>query len=65
MNSTCISCDASPVTSEDGVIAFSVSLTGDFNDVTSSLPYRYYLPTAVHSTSDAWAQARSDWPPHW
>lgn len=33
------------MTSQDGVIAFTVSLTGDFSDVTSSLSYRYYKRT--------------------
>jgi hypothetical protein len=48
-NATCIFCDGAAPASADGVVAFTVSLTGDFSDVTSSLPYRYYAPTEVHS----------------
>jgi hypothetical protein len=41
-NYTCILCEDSPPNAFEGIVSFSVSLTGKFNDVYSSLPYRYY-----------------------
>lgn len=41
-NYTCILCEDSPQNAKGEIVSFSVSLTGKFNDVYSSLPYRYY-----------------------
>ena len=41
-NYTCILCEDSPSNTKPDIVSFSVSLTGKFNDVYSSLPYRYY-----------------------
>lgn len=46
-DSVCISCNNSPKSAVDEVVSFSVSLTGDFEDVTSSVPYRYYKQARV------------------
>lgn len=46
-NYTCILCEDSPQNPKAEIVTFSVSLTGKFNDVYSSLPYRYYEPTYV------------------
>ena len=42
-------CEESPKSAEATLVTFSVSLTGNFDDITSSLPYRYYAPAKVHS----------------
>lgn len=41
-NYTCVLCEDSPTNEKAEIVAFSLSLTGKFNDVYSSLPYRYY-----------------------
>jgi hypothetical protein len=41
-SSTCIQCEASPRVASEGIVSFSVSLTGQFDDADSSLPFRYY-----------------------
>ena len=46
-NFTCILCEDSPPNPKAEIVTFSVSLTGAFNDVYSSLPYRYYDPPQV------------------
>lgn len=46
-NYTCILCEDSPQNSKAEIVAFSVSLTGKFQDIYSSLPYRYYEPVTV------------------
>jgi hypothetical protein len=42
LNATCIQCESSPPSSEAEIISFTVSLTGNFDDAESSMPYRYY-----------------------
>ena len=37
----CIQCEDSPKHSDD-IVAFTVSLLGDFTDTLNSIPYRYY-----------------------
>jgi hypothetical protein len=39
---TCIMCEDSPPNAHADIVSFSVSLSGKFDDVYSSLPYRYY-----------------------
>jgi hypothetical protein len=46
-NHTCIECEGSPKTSDDGLISLTISLVGDFSDISESQPFRYYLPTKV------------------
>lgn len=46
-NYTCILCEDAPPNSKAEIVSFSVSLSGKFNDVYSSLPYRYYEQTMV------------------
>jgi hypothetical protein len=46
-NYTCILCEDSPPNVKAEIVSFSVSLTGRFDDVYSSLPYRYYDPTSI------------------
>ena len=46
-NYTCILCEDSPPNAEALIVSFSVSLSGNFNDVYSSLPYRYYNQVQV------------------
>jgi hypothetical protein len=41
-NYTCILCEESPSYFKEEIINFHVSLTGKFDDIYSSLPYRYY-----------------------
>ena len=48
-SSTCIQCEAAPPVANEGIINFSVSLTGKFDDADSSLPYRYYNRAEVHA----------------
>jgi hypothetical protein len=43
-NYTCILCEDSPSNPHADIVGFSVSLSGKFDDVYSSLPYRYYEP---------------------
>lgn len=42
-------CDNSPASSKAEIIPFTVSLTGDFSDVSNSVPYRYYPPTRIYA----------------
>jgi hypothetical protein len=49
MNETCVECEASPAKETPEIVSFTVSLTGFFDDVYSSLPYRYYAPARVDS----------------
>ena len=46
-NETCIQCEASPKLEGPDLVSLSVSLTGRFDDVYSSQPYRYYNPVHV------------------
>jgi len=46
-NETCVQCEASPEKAEAEIIDLQISLTGKFDDVYSSLPYRYYEPLGV------------------
>lgn len=48
-NQTCIECESAPKVDEEGLITFTVSLKGDFSEVSTSLPYRYYKPTSVYA----------------
>ena len=47
-NYTCLLCEDAPPNPKAEVVTFSVSLSGKFNDVYSSLPYRYYDPPVVY-----------------
>lgn len=47
LNDTCIQCEASPKTDTVEIVPLTVSLTGKFDDSTSSHPYRYYRPAQV------------------
>jgi len=40
--SVCVQCDGSPIYDHAEIISLTVSLTGNFDDASSSLPYRYY-----------------------
>jgi hypothetical protein len=40
--SVCIECEGSPEYEQEELISLTVSLTGNFDDTHSSLPYRYY-----------------------
>ena len=42
-------CDNSPASNTPEIISFTVSLTGDFSDVTNSLPFRYYPPSRIYA----------------
>jgi len=46
-NYTCIQCEDSPRYHLPEIISLSVSLTGKFDDVYSSRPFRYYTPARV------------------
>jgi hypothetical protein len=46
-NYTCVQCEDSPPHGEAEIISLSVSLTGKFDDVYSSRPYRYYEAARV------------------
>jgi hypothetical protein len=45
----CLQCDNSPATTKDGIISFTISMTGDFSDVINSVSYRYYSPTRIYA----------------
>jgi hypothetical protein len=45
----CIQCGSSPATDVEGIVPFSVSLTGDFTDSQESLSFEYYLPPKVNA----------------
>jgi len=44
---TCIQCEDSPVYHKAEITTLQVSLTGKFDDVYNSLPFRYYEPTKI------------------
>jgi len=46
-NETCVQCEATPKTDQAEIVSLTVSLTGKFDDVYSSVPYRYYKPVLV------------------
>ena len=46
-NETCVQCDSSPPKETPEILDLQVSLTGKFDDVYSSLPYRYYSPLKI------------------
>lgn len=46
-NSICLECENSPSVMDSQPVAFTVSLDGDFTDVTSSLEFYYYRPASV------------------
>ena len=48
-DSTCIQCEQAPKADGPDIVSFTVSLTGKFDDAESSMPYRFYNPTKVHS----------------
>ena len=43
----CLQCDNAPATTKEGVVSFTISMVGDFQDVINSVSYRYYKPTRV------------------
>lgn len=47
-NETCVQCESSPKDSEAAeIVSLTVSLTGRFDDVYSSAPYRYYKQVVI------------------
>jgi len=46
-NETCVQCEASPEKEVDEIIDLQMSLSGKFDDVFSSIPYRYYKPLFI------------------
>jgi hypothetical protein len=46
-NETCIECESSPKKLLAETVSLTVSLTGLFDDVYSSMPYRYYEPAFI------------------
>jgi len=44
-----LQCENSPLSLNDGLISFTVSITGNFQDVSNSLPYRYYPDTRIYA----------------
>ena len=40
--SSCIYCDPGPISTEEDVVPFSVSIKGDFSDTANSVEFRYY-----------------------
>jgi IPT/TIG domain len=44
-----LQCDNSPAAAKSEIVPFTISLTGDFQDVTNSIPFRYYQPTKIFS----------------
>lgn len=46
-NETCIQCEASPKSDMAEIVSLTVSLSGKFDDVYSSVPFRYYKPLQV------------------
>lgn len=40
-------CDNSPASNKAEIVPFTISLKGDFSDVISSVPYRYYPNTKI------------------
>jgi hypothetical protein len=42
-----LQCDNSPASAKSEIVPFTISLTGDFQDVTNSIPFRYYQPTKI------------------
>jgi len=44
-----LQCDNSPASSKTEIVPFTVSLTGDFSDVSNSVPFRFYPPTRIYS----------------
>jgi hypothetical protein len=53
-------CEDAPPNPKSEIVSFSVSLTGKFNDVYSSLPYRYYEPTSVSNIYPRYAPKDGD-----
>lgn len=47
MDDVCIQCEHSPKAASADIVTLTVSLTGKFDDVASSMPYRYYEPGQV------------------
>lgn len=46
-NSTCIECESAPASTTAEIVTFAVSLTGKFDDVHTTLPYRFYKQAIV------------------
>lgn len=46
-NETCLQCENSPASSKAEIVAFSISLTGDFSDASNTIPFRYYPPSKI------------------
>ena len=55
-NYTCIQCEDSPRYHLPEIISLSVSLTGKFDDVYSSRPFRYYTPARVDALYPRYVQ---------
>jgi len=50
-NNTCLQCENSPPGRTDEIIAFTISLSGDFSDFENSVGFRYYkdpIITAIY-----------------
>lgn len=45
---TCIQCEMAPPGFKSEIIPFTVSLTGDFSDISNSLSYRYYTDVVIN-----------------
>jgi hypothetical protein len=43
----CVQCESSPLIPEWEIVSFTMSLTGNFDDATSSMPFRYYTDPIV------------------
>ena len=48
-NATCLQCENSPPGTNDEIVPFTVSLTGDFSDIDNSVPFRYYKDPEIFS----------------
>lgn len=40
-------CDNTPASARAEIVPFTISLTGDFSDVSNSVPFRFYPPTRI------------------
>jgi hypothetical protein len=60
LDSTCVQCEASPAKDYAEVVSFTVSLTGNFDDAASSLPYRYYNKLKVYALNPRYGPKDGD-----
>jgi hypothetical protein len=49
--STCVQCENSPASLESKPVEFTVSLTGDFTDVSGAAQFYYYKKSKVNDIS--------------